>query len=148
MRKIFFLILLFFTCLMVYPETIDSLKAKREKLYEKYSDINIPGKELSKADNEKSVSILKDIIIIDAKIIREFSEFDQKTKEYDSKIISLTKENDSLTKELKSSTDLMLIIYIAGCVIIALLIFSLIFLFIYYIKYSKLKKKTANYRIT
>jgi len=128
-----------------FPESIDSLKAKREKLYQKYSDINIPGKELSKADNEKSVILLKDLVIVDTRIIKEFASFDKKAKEYDAKITSLNDENNSLSKELTANTDLLFIIYIASGALVILFIFTIILLFIYMSRFSNLKKKVKDY---
>jgi septal ring factor EnvC (AmiA/AmiB activator) len=128
-----------------FSESIDSLKATREKLYQKYSNINIPGKELNKSDNEKSVLILKDLVIVDTKIIKEFAEFNQKTKEYDAKITSLNNENNSLSKEITANTDMLFIIYIASGTLVLLLVFAIIMLFIYMSKFSNLKKKVKDY---
>jgi peptidoglycan hydrolase CwlO-like protein len=140
MKKIVVLILFSLIFSRSFPESIDSLKANREILYQKYLNINVPGKESNKADFEKSASILKDIVIVDTKIIKEFATFDKKVKAFDSKAKSLNDENDSLSKELSAANNYIRIINIAGGVIIVLLILSLIFLFIYIVKYSKLKK--------
>jgi DNA repair exonuclease SbcCD ATPase subunit len=128
-----------------FSESIDSLKAKREKLYQKYSDINIPGRELNKADNEKSVIILKDLVIFDTKIIKEFASFDKKTKEYDTRITSLNNENNSLSKEITANTDLLFIIYIASGALVLFLVFAIIMLSIYMTRFSNLKKKVKDY---
>ena len=145
MKKTIILFIFTLIVIQVFPESIDSLKAKREKLYKKYTDINIPGKETTKANNEKSISILKDLIIVDTRIISEFSAFDKKTKEYDLKIESLNKENKSLSDKLIANTDQLFIIYIAGGAIVFILTLTFTFLFIYFVKFSKAKKKTLNY---
>jgi len=141
MKKIFILFAFTLIISQVFPESIDSLKSKREMLYKKYLNINIPGKEMNKADYEKSVSILKDLVIVDTKIIKEFSAFDKKSKEYDAKINSLNDENNSLSKELTATTDDFLIIHIVGGIIIFLLIIVLVIMFVYMSKYNKLKRK-------
>ncbi len=141
------IILIIFTLIVIqaFPESIENLKAQREKLYEKYTNINIPGKISSKANIEKSISILKELVIVDTRIIGELSDFNIKAKEYDLKIASLNEENKSLTGKLNANNDQLFIIYVAGVVIVLLLIFALIFLCIYYIKLNKAKKKTLNY---
>lgn len=140
MKKVITLIA--FICFVNFAsaETIDSLKSRRELLYSKYLDINIPGKQLNKTETDNSLSLLKELIIIDSKIIKEFSAADKKFKEYDSKINTLNNENDLLSRELSSSTDYIMIINIAGGIIVVLLIISLIMCFNYYIKYNKLRK--------
>lgn len=145
MKRFILLSILVFVFSCVFSESIDSLKAKREKLYQKYSDINIPGKKLSKADKEKSVILLKDLVIVDTKIIKEFATFDKKAKEYDAKITSLNDENNSLSKELTANTDMLFIIYIASGALVILLIFAIILLSIYMSRFSNLKKKVKDY---
>ena len=145
MKKIIFLSILILISFLGFSESLDSLKAKREKLYQKYSDINIPGKDLSEAESEKSVSILKDLVIVDTRIIKEFAAFDEKTKEYDAKITALNEENNSLSKDITANTDLLLIIYIAGGVIVLMLIVSIILIFVYMSRYANVKKKMKDY---
>lgn len=145
MKKLVVLIFVSFSANIVFSESIDSLKTKREKLYQKYSDVNIPGKELSKDDLEKIVSILKEIVIVDTRIIRENIEFDKKAEEYENTINSLNKENYTLSKKLSSNTGLLLIIYIAGGVLVVLLILGIVLLLIHFLKFRSTKKKMLNY---
>ena len=65
MKKVITLIA--FICFVNFAsaETIDSLKSRRELLYSKYLDINIPGKQLNKTETDNSLSLLKELIIIE-----------------------------------------------------------------------------------
>ena len=145
MKKRFLIIVFALLVIQAFPESIETLKAQREKLYEKFTNINIPGKELSKANYEKSISILKDLVIVDTRIIGGLSEFDKKVKEYDLKITSLNEENKLLNEKLNANNDKIFIIYIVEEALALLLVLVSIFLFIYYRKFIKAKKKTLNY---
>lgn len=145
MKKVVLLSVYLCLCSVVFSESIDSLKAKREKLYQSYCNINIPGKETSRENREKSLVILKDLVIVDTRIISEFADFDNKTKDYDKKIITLNSENKSLTKEISANTDLLFIIYIASGAIVLILIIAVILLFIYMSRNGLLKKKLRDY---
>ena len=140
MKKVIAVIIFSFIINLAFSESIDSLKVKREILYSQYSSINSPGKVLNKTECEKVVAILKDLVIVDTKMIKEFSKFNKKEKEYNSKINSLNEENNSLSKELTSSLNYIKIINIAGGIVVIFLIISLIFLFIFFVKYKKIKR--------
>ncbi len=141
MKKIVVLIFVSFLANIAFSESIDSLKTKREKLYQKYTDVNIPGKELRNDDLKKIISILKEIVIVDTRIIGEFSEFDKKAAEYEKAMGSLNGENDTLAKKLSSYTNLLLIIYITGGVLVILLILCIILSLIYFSKFKSIHKK-------
>lgn len=144
MKKIITLTFFTFLISIAFSESIDSLKVKREKLYQKYTDVNIPGKELSKDDLEKIISALKEVVIVDTKIIRENNESDKKAKEYENTINSLNEENSALSKKLSSDTEFFLIIYIAGGILVVLLILGIIFSLIYFLKFRNMKKKMSD----
>ena len=141
MKKLIVLIFVSFIANIAFSESIDSLKTKREKLHQKYTDINIPGKELSKDNLKKIVSILKEIVIVDTKIIGEFSDFDKKVKTYDLKIMSLNEENKSLSGKLNANINQLLIIYISGGVLAVLLILSIILSLICFSKFKSVNKE-------
>lgn len=145
MRKTVFVLFIIFLCIQGIGETLDSLKTKREMLYQKYSEINIPGKELSDKDLTKVIELLKDLVIVDTRIIKEYSNSDKELKNNALKIKELNSENETLNNEKESTTDMLFIIYIAGGVIVAILVLSFVFLFIYLLKYFKNKKKLVVY---
>ncbi|MFH0865030.1 MAG: hypothetical protein V1904_02470 [Bacteroidota bacterium] len=145
MRKTIFVLFSIFLCIQGIAETLDSLKAKREMLYQKYSEINIPGKELSDKDLSRVIEILKDLVIVDTRIIKEYGNSDKELKDNAITINELNSENETLNKDKENTTDLLFIIYIAGGVIVAMLVLSLVFLFVYLSKYFKIKKKAAVY---
>jgi ATP-dependent Zn protease len=145
MKKIVFVCVFIFLSIQVFAENLDSLKAKRETLYQKYSEINIPGKELSDENLSKVVEILKDLVIVDTRIIKEYGDSDKELKENAIKIAELNSENETLNEEKESTTAYLFIIYIAGGIIVAILVLSLVILFVYYSKYSKAKKRQMEY---
>lgn len=127
-----------------FAESIDSLKEKRELLYQEYSEINIPGKELSEKEKLNVIEILKDLVIVDTRIIKEYKDADIELKE-DALIINrLTAESESLNNEKQKNEDFLYVIYIAGATIILMLLLSLILLFIYTSKYFRLKRKQVD----
>ena len=109
-------------------------------LYGNYLNINVPGKTLSKAESEKAASFLKDLVIVDTKIIKEYSKLNKKEKDLQAKINSLNEENNSLSKELTSNINYIKIINVAGGIVVVLFIISLFFLFMFFVKYKKLKR--------
>lgn len=145
MKKIVFILIFIFIGIYCFSETLDSLKSKRETLYQKYSEINIPGKELSDKDLTKAIEILKDLVIIDTRIIKEYGASDKQMKEDAATIKQLTTDKEDMKKERESVSDYLFIIYIAGGVIVTILVLSLIFLIIYFSRYHKLKKKNVVY---
>lgn len=145
MRKIIIIIVIVFIDIQCFSETLDSLKSKRESLYQKYSEINIPGKELSDKDQKKVIEILKDLVIIDTRIIKEYGASDKQLKEDAAKIKQLTTDKEDLKRESERVSDYLFIIYIVGGVIVSILVLLLIFLVIYFSKYHNLKKKNHVY---
>jgi hypothetical protein len=141
MKKLIVLIFVSFLVNIAFSESMDSLKNKREKLYQKYTEVNIPGKELRNDDLKKIVSILKEIVIVDSRIIKGNVEFNKKAKEYENTISSLNEENATLLKKLSSNSGLLLIIYITGGVLVILLILCIILSLIYFSKYKSIHKK-------
>lgn len=129
----------------VYAEPIDSLKSRRESLYQKYTEKNIPGKRLSRDDLKDIVDILKDIVIIDTRIIKEYAADENELKEKVTEIKNLNSEIDSIESEKNDVTGYLYVIYIAGGFIIAILTIALILLVIYMSKYYKLKNKQNIY---
>ena len=140
MKKVLFVIVFSLIISLAFSESIDSLKAKREMLYGNYLNINVPGKTLSKAESEKAASFLKDLVIVDTKIIKEYSKLNKKEKDLQAKINSLNEENNSLSKELTSNINYIKIINVAGGIVVVLFIISLFFLFMFFVKYKKLKR--------
>lgn len=145
MKRIAGVLFLIFLYVHSHAETIDSLKSKREMLYQKYSEINIPGKELSGKDLNKVIEILKDLVIIDARIIKEFGGSDKLLKDDEVKIKELNSEKETLQKEKENTADLLFLIYISGGIIVLFLLLSLVFLFVYFFKYNKTRKKMLVY---
>jgi len=145
MKRISVLFILSIAFLQAFPDSLDSLKVQRDRLYEKYSDINLPGKTVSYEDKEKSLQILKDVVIVDTKIIKELSEYGDEIKTNESKINALITQNNSLTDELSAATDRLFIIYITVGLIVCMLVISLVLLMAYHIKYKKLKKLNVNF---
>ena len=129
----------------VYAEPIDSLKSRRESLYQKYTEKNIPGKRLSRDDLKDIVDILKDIVIIDTRIIKEYAADENELKEKTSEIKNLNTKIDIVESEKNDVTGYLYVIYIAGGFIIAILTIALILLVIYMSKYYKLKNKQNIY---
>lgn len=128
MKRYLILIALFLLTFSVIAESLDSLKSKRERLYQKYSDLNIPGKETKKENLQKTISILKDIVIVDTKIIRENAAFDAKLLEYEKKIKALTDDKTELEKKLAATTDKVMVIYIFGGVLVVITVLLLVIL--------------------
>jgi DNA phosphorothioation-dependent restriction protein DptG len=106
MKKIIFIALFVFLNMHSFSESLDSLKAKRELLYQEYSEINIPGSELSDKDIDKVVEILKDLVIVDTRIIKEYGGSDKEIKEDADKLKELGSENEALSSEKESMTGL------------------------------------------
>ena len=129
----------------VFPESLDSLKAQRERLYTNYSNINLPGHVTTKDDNERSLQILKGLVIVDTKIIRELSEFGEKEKTYQSQIATLITETNDYSDKLVAVTDRLFIIYIVCGLLVCLLVVTLVFLIAYTIKFGRLKRKNLNF---
>lgn len=145
MKKIFLIAFIILFSVQCFSETIDSLKTKREALYQKYSEINIPGKELSEKDFDKVIDLLKDLVIVDTRIIKEYSDSDNKLKESATTINNLESTIALQEKDKERTNDLLFIIYIAGGVIVVFLIISIIMLLIYMSRYSKTRKKQNIY---
>ncbi|HNW98735.1 MAG TPA: hypothetical protein PKK00_10040 [Bacteroidales bacterium] len=129
----------------LFAEPIDSLKSRRELLYQKYTEKNIPGKRLSRDDLKDIVDILKDIVIVDTRIIKEFAADENELKEKATEIKNLNSEIDSIESEKNDVTGYLYVIYITGGFIIAILTIALILLVIYMSKYYKLKNKQNIY---
>ncbi len=145
MKKTIILLVFIIAALRVFPDSLDSLNAQRERLYGKYSELNLPGRELTNEDSKKSDQLLKDMVIVDTKIISQLSNFGKKVKEYDARIAALVVEKNGLSEKLSASTDRLFIIYIASGAIVCMLVISLVFLISSNIKLKKLKKKTATF---
>ena len=114
-------------------------------MYGKYSELNLPGRETSVDDQKKSELILKDLVIVDTKIINSLSNFSAKVKDYDARIAALVVEKNALSDKLIASDDRLFIIYIASGAIVCLLVVSLIFVISGNIRYRKLKKKNTDF---
>ena len=140
MKKIIVLLVFSLAISLLMAESLDSLKAKRERLYQKYSDLNIPGKELNKENQTKSIAILKDIVIVDTRIIKENADFDKKVHEYEKTIKTLNTDNDTLTKLNTACTGRMMMIYICGGVLVVLMIIAIVLSMVFYAKYRAQKK--------
>jgi hypothetical protein len=145
MRKVLFILVIVFLSAKCFSETIDSLKAKRETLYQKYSEINIPGKELSDKDLAKVIELLKDLVIVDTRIIKEYGNSDEKLKENTTTITNLESTIALQEKDKERTNDLLFLIYMAGGVIVVMLILAIVLLFIYISRYSKSKNKQNIY---
>jgi len=144
MKRIIIFLVLLIAISQVFSETLDSLEAQRERLYTNYSEINLPGR-ISTTDNDKkSELILKDIVIVDTKIIRNLSSFESKSKEYEAKIAKLNSEKKSLSDELSSTTDRLKLIYIAAGAMVCLLVISLVLLIGTSMKCRNWKKKAKT----
>jgi hypothetical protein len=145
MKRLIVLQLILIASLQVFPETIDSLKAQRERLYTKYSDINLPGKEINNDDIAKSLLILKDVVIADTRIITKYEEYNSKIKAADTIIKVQKSENAALNNKLTAATDRLFIIYIAVGALVCMLVIALVFLIAFNIKVRNLKKKATNF---
>ena len=145
MKRLSLLLFFIFAFVRSYPESIDSLKAQRERLYTRYSEINLPGKELSKVDAEKSLLILKDVVIADSRIINAYNSYDTKISETEKQLKSLKAENAALAEKLEGVNDRLFIVYIAGGTLVCLLVLALVLLIAGKMNIRKLKKKLGNY---
>lgn len=145
MKKTIILLVLIVATIRCFPESMDSLKALRELLYTEYSTINLPDKELSKNDYEKMMSILKEVVIVDSKIINQLSDFDKKTSAYNKQIRKLNTDKTTLNNQLAASEDKTFIVEIVCGMLVCLLVVSLICLVAFNIRFRKIKKKSENY---
>jgi predicted nuclease with TOPRIM domain len=144
MKRISILLVFIMASIQAFTGNIDSLKLQREQLYAKYSQINQPGAELSKNDLEKMVEILKDLVIVDTKIINALSDYGKKAGEYETKIATLIKENADVSGKLTERTDKLIIVYFAAGAMVCMLVIALVVLIVTRTKYSRIRKNTLN----
>lgn len=128
-KHLFIFLLTTLFSLNLFAQPTDSLMLQRAKLYEKYIKLSTLDKEIHAKEYKAMVDVLKQIIVVDTRVIDSYAQCATKMKKLEAENNSLNAENNDLSRKVSSIMSIMLVIYIASGIlafICILLIIALI----------------------
>lgn len=144
MKRFTVLLFIIIASMQAFPQSFDSLTKQRERLYARYSELSQPGKELSKDDMQKMMELLKQVVIVDTKIINGLAASDNKVKKAEARLDAIRTENSNLNGELSDSGDRIMILYIISGALLCMLVIAVVMLVVVRGRYANMKKNAID----